>query len=167
MIGFLGIIIILRPTGEGALTIYGMLAVLSSAFAAGVMITIRKLARHDRPSTILTYQALFVGLVMMVPAIWFWKTPDGLDILLLICLGVVSSVGQFCNIKAQQNGEAAVLATMDYVRLLYAGIIGWLIFAEIPDGTALAGASLIVIAAIYTMHRELKKGRERTRLLDD
>ena len=162
IIGFIGVIIILRPTGEDALNIYGLLAVLGASAAGGVMITIRKLAQHESATTILTYQAIFVGLIMAIPTIWLWKTPNSIEFLLLIAIGIVSWAAQMCNIKAQQFGEAAVLASLDYLRLIYAGIIGWLIFSEIPDTAMLIGTTVIVLATIYTMIREIKKRKTIT-----
>ncbi len=166
VVGFIGVIIILRPTGEGALTFYGLLSVFAAACAAAVVVTVRKLSQHETATTILVYQATFVGLIMLGPAIWFWRTPTWTEAGLLFATGLVSWAGQMSNIKAQQNGEANLLASLDFIRLLYAGIIGWFFFAETPDFFTLAGSAVIVCAALYTMHREARLSRKPTPMTD-
>ncbi|MEP3277346.1 MAG: DMT family transporter [Stappiaceae bacterium] len=162
IIGFIGIIIILRPTGEGALTYYGLLSVLAAACAAAVTITVRKLGQHESATTILSYQATFVGLVMLGPTIWYWTTPTFMEVGLLLATGLVSWAGQMSNIKAQQNGEANVLASLDYIRLLFAGFIGWYFFSEVLDIPTLIGSAIIICAALYTLRREARLRRQTT-----
>lgn len=160
IVGFIGVIVILRPTGEGALTFYGLLSVFAAGCAAAVVVTVRKLSQHESATTILVYQATFVGLIMLGPAIWFWKTPNWTEAALLLATGLVSWGGQMCNIKAQQNGEANLLASLDFMRLLYAGVIGWFFFYETPDFFTLAGSVIIVGAALYTIRREARLHRK-------
>ncbi len=97
--GFVGVIVMLRP-GSDAFSIYGIYAVLGAGCAGLVMVIIRLMSRTDSPTTILTYQALGVGLAMAIPGIWFWQWPDLTDWLLFIAMGAVSYIGQMWNIHA-------------------------------------------------------------------
>lgn len=156
IIGFLGVMLMLRPGGEN-FSIYGLAGVVGAAGAAVVMIIIRILAQTDRPKTILSFQALGVGLLMVVPGIYYWQWPTLNEWLLLGVLGLVSYFAQKGNIYAYKWGEASMLASLDYVRLLYATLFGYLIFDSFPSISTWIGAGIIVAAAIFTVHREAKR----------
>ena len=82
------------------------------------MIIIRILARLDQPVTILTYQAVGVGVLMIPPTIWFWQMPTAFEWGLLVAIGIISAVAQYLNILAFKAGEASALAPLEYSRLL-------------------------------------------------
>ena len=109
------------------------------------------IAQTDRPTTILAYQAIFVGVVAAFPAFYFWTSPSPLEWAMMVAIGLLSVAGQYCNIQAFKAGEASAIAPMDYSRLIYATLIGWWIFAELPNPTTVAGAALIVVASVITM----------------
>lgn len=159
LLGFAGVALMLRPSGDGSFY-YGILAIVSAAAAGLIMVIIRKLAQNEKLSTIMAYQSFGVGAVLLVPTIWLWVTPTWFEALLLLLVGFTSAVGQSMNILGYRAGEAAVVAPMDYLRLLYASLFGFLIFAELPTLQTLAGAAIIVAASLYTMRREIKLGRK-------
>lgn len=161
-VGFLGVVIILQPGGDTGFSIYAGMAVLGAAAAGIVMIIIRKLSQVERPVTILTYQAFFVGLIMLPIALYNWQTPTLEELGLLLLVGMASWAGQMCNIRAFRAGEASALAALDYARLIYATIIGFLVFGEVPAPVTYAGAALIVAGALYTVWRENRLGRQVT-----
>ena len=155
-IGFIGVLIVLRPGFDG-FTIYGVYALIGAAGAGAVMVVIRILTRSESPTTILTYQALGVGLAVAIPGIWFWQWPSMLDWVLLIAMGLISYGAQMLNIIAYKYGEASVMASLDYARLIYSIFFGWLLFESLPDVWTLLGALVIIGASIYTIHREAQK----------
>ncbi len=161
-IGFLGVVIILQPGGDTGFNIYAAMAVGSAASAGVVMIIIRKLSQVERPVTILTYQAVFVGLIMLPIALYHWVTPTLEEWGLLMLVGMASWAGQMCNIRAFRAGEASAIAALDYARLIYATVIGFLVFGELPKPVTYAGAALIVAGALYTVWRENRLGRQVT-----
>ena len=156
VIGFLGVIVVLRP-GTDTFTIYGLYALIGAAGAGAVMVVIRLLTRTESPTTILTYQALGVGLAVTAPGIWFWQWPTTYEWALLIGMGLISYVAQMFNILAYKHGEASVMASLDYVRLIYSVLFGYLLFSHLPDFWTLAGSAIIIGASIYTIHREAKR----------
>jgi len=157
--GFGGVLLILWPSGEGGFNIYGLASITSACLVALVMVLIRKLTHVDRPVTILSYQAIGVGLLMLAPMLWFWKTPTLEEAGLLVLIGAVSAAGQFINILALRAGEASALAPLDFTRLVFAGLLGLLVFGEWPADRVFLGAAVIVGAALYTLHRERRVGR--------
>ncbi|WP_434051122.1 MAG: DMT family transporter [Roseibium sp.] len=163
IVGFLGVLLMLRPGAEGFIDPYALLAITGAGCAGMVMIVVRILTRTDSPVTILTYQALGVGLIMLVPAIINWQTPTLHQWSLMILIGIVSWAAQLANIKGFKAGEATAIASLDYTRLLYATIFGALVFSQWPSVETLIGAAIIIAASIYTVRREAKRGRELAR----
>ncbi|MEM9278348.1 MAG: DMT family transporter [Pseudomonadota bacterium] len=156
IIGFIGVLIVLRPGFDG-FTIYGVYALIGAAGAGTVMVVIRILTRTESATTILTYQALGVGLAVAIPGIWFWQWPSTYEWMLLIAMGFISYGAQMLNIIAYKYGEASVMASLDYVRLIYSVLFGWLLFNTLPDFWTLFGAMIIILASIYTIHREAQR----------
>lgn len=155
-VGFIGVLVMVRPGTEG-FSIYGLLAIVGAASAGLVMVIIRKLTRVDPPSTILAYQAIGVGLIMIIPAYIQWVAPTPSEWMLLVAIGVISYFAQKANIIAYTYGEASLLASLDYVRLLYATVFGWLLFSELPGVSTWVGAAIIIIASVYTVYRERRR----------
>jgi drug/metabolite transporter (DMT)-like permease len=158
LVGFLGVIIMLQP-GTDNFSVYGLLSLAGAAGAAAVMISLRLLSRVDSPDTMMTYAVLGVGVVMIFPGIYFWQEPTALEWLLLIAVGVVSYFAQKCNIYAYKHGEASLLASLDYVRLLWATLFGYLIFEQFPGGSIWLGAAIVIAAAIFMIYRETQRKR--------
>ena len=159
-VGFVGVVVMIRPFGlggAGEVSPYALYAVAGAAAAGLVMVVIRRLSRTDSSITILSYQAVFVGLAMAVPAAWFWVWPTAMEWLLIAALGLVSFLGQYLNITAYKWGEASVMAVLDYARLIYATLLGWLFFAHLPDRYTWIGAGIVVAAAAYIIYREAQK----------
>jgi drug/metabolite transporter (DMT)-like permease len=166
IVGFLGVMLMLRPDGDGLIDPYALLAIGGAACAGMVMIVVRMLTRTDAPVTILTYQAFGVGILMLIPAIVTWQAPTLEQWGLLLLIGIVSWAAQMANIKAFKAGEATAIASLDYTRLLYATIFGALVFSQWPRLETLIGAAVIIAASIYTVRREAKRGRELARASD-
>lgn len=160
-VGFAGVIVMLRP-GTDAFSVYALYAVFGAAAAGLVMVLIRKMTRTDSPTTILTYQAIFVGLAVAAPGLYFWRAPSAEEWAWLLGIGVISYCAQMLNIMAYKNGEASVMAIFDYMRLIFAVALGYLVFSELPDVVTWIGAAIVVGAALYTVHREARQRRALT-----
>jgi drug/metabolite transporter (DMT)-like permease len=156
LIGFVGVMIMLQP-GTDNFSIYGLASLAGAAGAAAVMILLRLLSRSDSTDTIMIYGVLGVGLVMILPGIYFWQQPTTSEWLLLAAVALVSYFGQKCNIFAYKHGEASLLASLDYVRLLWATLFGLLIFDQLPGVATWFGAAIVVVAAIFVIYRETRR----------
>ena len=160
-VGFIGVMIMLKPGTEG-FSHYGLMALAGAAAAGIVMVIIRLMSRTESNTTILTWQAIGIGICMTIPGIWYWQWPTPLEWMLLLAMGVISYIAQMFNIMAYRYGEASVMASLDYVRLVYATIFGWLVFSNLPDKNTWIGAAVIVAASIYTIHRETRVKKDLT-----
>ncbi len=168
-VGFLGVVVVAWPTDGAAFNIYGLMAIGSAALVGIVMVSVRLLSRVDEPITILSFQAIGVGLLMLPGTILFWQTPTVEELLLLFTIGALAVCGQYINILGLRAGEASAVAPLDYARLVYTVCLGWWIFSEWPEPRVFVGAAIIVGAAAYTLHRERVVGKakqaERTRTI--
>ena len=157
-LGFVGVLIMLQP-GTANFSVYSLASLVGAAGAAAVMILLRILSRSETADTIMTWSALGIGIVMALPGIYYWQPPTVTEWGLLAALAVVSYFGQRCNIFAYKHGEASLLASLDYVRLLWATLFGFLVFGDFPGLPTWVGASIVVAAAVFTIYRETRRGR--------
>ena len=153
-IGFAGVLIIVWPEEGASLNLWQLAALASAICVAVVMVLIRILSREDRPVTILTYQAVGVGILMLPPALYFWQMPTGEDWLLILGVGAVSACAQYLNILAIRAAEASALAPLEYMRLVFAAAAGLWFFGEWPTDQVWVGAAIIIAASLYVVHRE-------------
>jgi drug/metabolite transporter (DMT)-like permease len=151
-LGFIGVVVVVQP-GSDSFSLYALAAILSAFLVALLMIFLRTLSQVDKPITIMSYQAVFLTLILAAPALYFWVTPTWTELVLVIVAGTLMSIMQWLNIQAYKVGEAAAIAPMDYFRLFFATLIGIWFFSEIPTIWTFVGAGIILLSTAYTMHR--------------
>ena len=160
-VGFVGVLVMLQP-GTAEFSIYSIASLAGAAGAGMVMVILRLLSQSDSADTILTWSALGIGLAMAGPGIYFWQWPAASEWALLGGLALASYLGQRCNIYAYKHGEASLLASLDYVRLLWATLLGLVFFGHFPGLPTWIGASIVIAAAIFTIYRETRRRRAVT-----
>lgn len=148
--GFAGILLIARPGSE--LPVVGIALSLAGAvcYALYQLLT-RQLAAHTPPLTLLFYTALLgsAGATLGLP--WFWPAtwPAAGDLLAIAGLGVLGGGGHFLLIHAFRNAPASLLSPFLYVQLLWATLLGGLLFAHWPDAWSLAGMGVIIASGLW------------------
>jgi len=155
VIGFAGMLIMLRPSSEG-LDIYALLAVAGAVCGAAITVSVRKLAASERTDTILLYQGIVLIVLLAVPTWAWWQTPTSNQWFWLITLSLFGTAGQWLITRAYQVGEAAALAPLDFSRLLLASFTGFVFFAEIPALTTWLGAAVVIGATLYTIRKNAR-----------
>ncbi|WP_394138315.1 DMT family transporter [Vibrio chagasii] len=148
LVGFTGVMLVVQPTLESESLYYvgtGLVAALGAAIA---VICVRKMANVESKTVVLAYQAIFVGAVALIPAIIEWQWPTWSELALLVLVGVISSIGQWFGVTAYKWGEANVVSNVEYSQMIYSMVLGYLLFAELPNSLALIGASVILFSAI-------------------
>lgn len=156
LIGFVGVLVILRPTGAG-MNYYAYAAIIGAVFGAGITVTVRLLGETERTETIMLWQGTILIVTLSVPAWLAWVPPTREQWILLATLGTFGTAGQWLITRAYQVGEASALAPLDFIRLLLATASGFLVFGEIPDLVTALGASLVVIGTLYTVRRNSRR----------
>ena len=153
-VGFVGVVIVMRPGAEGLFNVSALVPVVAAMGAGVAMISVRKLSQTESTATLLVYQAVFVGVLAGIPLFWLWQTPDLKGLLILLGMGVLATAGQWVGVKGLRLGEASVIGNIQYMQLIYAAILGYFLFDEIPDGYTLIGGAVIISAALYIVYRE-------------
>lgn len=153
VIGFAGVLIMVRPEPESFQA--AALLILLAAFSyAMIMLTTRMLARSDSNAAILLFGSS-ISLALSVLLLPFdWKTPDLADFAVFAALGLIGGTGMFCITQAYRQAPAAVVAPFEYVALVVAAILGFLVWREIPDLYVWLGAAVVIGAGIYIFYRE-------------
>lgn len=162
VVGFVGVGVMVQP-GAAGFSLYGLYALAGAAAAGLVMVIIRLLSKTETSTSIIGFQVFGVGIVTMVPAYLAWVPPTPREWFVIVAIGVVSFFAQKANIYAYKNGEASLLASLDYVRLLFATVFGYVLFQQLPQFSTWVGAGIIIFAAVFTVYRESKRKQTLTR----
>ena len=167
-IGFFGILIIVRP-GAGLFESAAAIALVGSCLGAVMMTLIRKLTATDSNIVMMVYPSLAIVIVMFIPATMVWVTPTMPEFGLLILMSCMGICGQWCMIQAYRRGEATVVSPASYVRLVFATIFGFFLFAELPDTFTVVGALIIVGSNLFLIVKEgsVRKTRPGDRVPGD
>ncbi|HEX2494067.1 MAG TPA: DMT family transporter [Steroidobacter sp.] len=159
MVGFLGALLMLQPSAAGHMG-WPAIAALSSAFLIALTVTGMKVMTRDHTTTTLMTWSATLGFVLAIPpALFVWRWPSMLDLLLLAAMGVLGTATQACYIKGMSEGQAAVMAPLDYTRLIFAVGLGYAWFGDIPNVLTMTGASIIVASTVYITWREAQLGK--------
>lgn len=150
-VGFIGVMMVVRPTFEDSQLIYILTGVVASLGAAVAVICVRKVAQSEPKITLMAYQALAIGFIALIPTLFLWRTPTVEDFMLLLLVGIISSIAQYIGISAYKWAQANIIANVEYVKIIYSLIIGMAIFAEVPDTWSIIGASVILASALISM----------------
>ncbi|MDJ0611627.1 MAG: DMT family transporter [Kiloniellales bacterium] len=160
-IGFLGVLIILRP-GFAELTPVTALPVAAALFMAISVLVVKSLSRSDSPQVVVFYMNLFLTPLSLVPALFVWRWPDGEALLLLLAVGLLATLAHLALTRSYQKADASAVVPFDYARLPFVAIFAYFLFGEQPDLWTWVGAGVITASAIYIARREAQVARERT-----
>ncbi|MGE5721149.1 MAG: DMT family transporter [Sphingomonadales bacterium] len=160
-IGFLGVVVVTRPGGaHHALPLAGVAIGLVAAFGtASVTITLRKLGNSEHVAAIVFW--FFVGSVLVGATLlpFFGHLHDAETILLLAGGGIAGGLAQITMTASLQAASVSVVSPFDYLQIVGAMLLGWLLLASVPTATTLIGAAIIAGSGLYTAWREHRRRR--------
>ena len=151
-VGFLGVVIMIRPFGEG-FDVFALVALAGSVCGAASMIALRLGSGHDTTVTVLFWQGLVVALVSAPVAALQWVTPTLNETLILLVMGLIFTAGIWLFTAAIRLGRASAVAPLGYLRLVLMAATGWLFYGEIPTWATVIGGVLVIASATYTITR--------------
>lgn len=153
-IGLVGVLVVLRPSGEGMFTRAG-LAILLAAFcyAAGV-ITVRILARRDSTQAMVFWLMALLALGSTLLSLHAWTPIRPQDWWLIAGVGLTGSLAQVALTEAFRHGEASLIAPLEYTALLWGVLLDIGLWGVLPDGVTWLGAAIIVLSGLYLLRRE-------------
>ena len=158
----MGALIILRP-GFGVFQPAALLALAAAFCLACFQIATRAMRGADSIWTTMLYTTLFGTVAASLAMPFVWETPALAQVPLLIVIGGFGFLGHLCLVWALSQAPASVLAPFNYSQLVWSILLGWLVFAELPDRLTLLGAAVIVGAGLYVWHRERIRAVPRPR----
>jgi len=161
-VGLIGVLIVVRPGGEG-FHAASLFVLASSLFWAFSLIVTRMMSRTETPVVTLAYSATLGFLMLSLAAPFNWQPLSPSAILIGIFVGAISTIGHVLLIKAFRHADASLLAPFAYAQLLWASIFGYLVFSAIPDLWTYVGAAIIAASGLYTAHRERIRSRQVAR----
>lgn len=160
LVGFLGVLLMTRP-GTEAFDVASLFPV-GDALSVAILITVlKRMPESETPLVMLFYFGVFASLISLGPALFVWRWPDPWQWACLVLIGAFGALSQYWWIKAFRAGEASAVAPFDYSRIIFTGLIGLVVFAEMPDRWTLAGVALIVASTFYIARREARLARRR------
>jgi drug/metabolite transporter (DMT)-like permease len=152
--GFAGALVIVRP-GSELFTPYALLPLGMAVCNALYQILTRKVAGLEPPLTSLVWGALVGAVLLSAIAPFVWVSPQAVSHgALIVIIGILASVGHFLLIKAYDHANATLLAPYTYTALVWAVLLGWLVFGDFPDGWSLVGMGIIVLSGLYLANRQ-------------
>ena len=152
LVGFLGVLIALRPSAA-SLTLPALIALAGSICFALLMIVTRML-RDTHDAVLMSTQMASTFAFGLVTAPFAWVTPSLYDLMFLSGFGAVSVVAMFSINRSLKLAPASVVVPYQYTMLVWAILLGYLVFGDVPDRFMLAGSAIIVAAGLYIFHRE-------------
>lgn len=162
-LGLAGVMVVMQPGGTRLNPVGLALAVLAALGVAGVTITLRQIGRTERtPTIVLWFTCLsMLGTGLFLPV--YGQAHDGATWAILVGLGLAGGIGQLFLTSSLRFAPVPVVVPFDYSQLLWAVLLGWLLWDMHPAATTWLGAAIIVGSGLYTLYREHKLGRDRAR----
>jgi drug/metabolite transporter (DMT)-like permease len=142
--GFVGTLLIARP--GSSLSLAGIALTLAAAGCYSLyQIQTRMLSPTENTFTMLFYTALMGTFVMTLGLPWFWSgpLPSPIDALMIASLGLYGGTGHFMLIRAFRHAAASTLSTFQYSQLIWATLLGWLVYDQLPDALSLVGMTIV------------------------
>lgn len=161
-IGFFGVLVIMRP-GTGSFHWAMLLSVTASLCGAIYNIVTRKVGGRDRAETSLFYVGFVGAAAAALPLPLVWKTPQGLEWLLLGWMGIAGTIGHFMLIQAHRLAPASALAPYMYTQIVWMIAVGYFIFGDVPDLWTLVGAAIVVASGLFVFAGEARSLRTPAR----
>jgi drug/metabolite transporter (DMT)-like permease len=152
--GFVGVLLIMRP-GSGLDPVGVALTLFNAGCATAYVLLTRILTRTETTMSMLFHTALVGAVIFTVMAIFSLdgRLPGVLDVGLMLALGALATAGHLMFTSAYRAAPASLLAPVNYMHIVFAAILGWLAFAHLPDGWALAGMALIILSGVVVAVR--------------
>jgi drug/metabolite transporter (DMT)-like permease len=164
-VGFLGAMIILRPSGT-AMGVGQLCALFSAVMSGLTAVLVKQLTARDDPDKIVFLTNAMLLPLSLVPALFVWRWPT-LEVLpALIGMGVCAVLGHVCVVRGYAATDASLAMTFEFSKLPFAVAIAYVAFGEVIDAWTWIGALIIFTSAVYITRREARLRAQRVRLAE-
>jgi drug/metabolite transporter (DMT)-like permease len=157
LIGLCGVLIVVAPKLSGSGGIYTLVMLASSpVFAASFLIT-KGLTRYERSEVIVLWQSITVALFSLPVALLAWRTPTPLQWLIFLACGVLGSLAHYCLARSFTIADISATQSVKFLDLVWATLLGWLVFADTPSQSTLIGGVVICASTFWIARREARR----------
>lgn len=153
-VGLLGVLVVLRPSGDGLALLPALATLLAALCYALSAITVRFLARTDNTQSMMVWLLVLMALGNGVVAAFDWHAVRADDAWLIAGVGLVGALGQYAITEAFRTGEASALAPLEYTALLWGVGLDLALWGVLPAPVTWSGAAIIIASGLYLVHRE-------------
>ncbi len=167
-LGLIGVLIVLSPRlslGEevsASETLGAVVVLMGAVMAALAQVFVRRLVRSESTAAIVFWFSLTSSTLALFSIPWGWVMPSPVVIAMLVSAGLLGGVGQILMTSSYRYADASLVAPFDYVSMIFALLIGYFIFDEVPTITMIFGASIVMSAGVLIIWRERQLGLERS-----
>jgi drug/metabolite transporter (DMT)-like permease len=157
LIGFAGVLVVVVPKMSGNGGWYNLVMLASApVFAASFLIT-KALTRYEKPGVIVLWQAITVSLLSLPMALPHWQMPTPMQWLGFAVTGVLGTLAHYCLTRAFVLADISATQSLRFLDLVWASLLGWLVFGDVPSQSTWLGASVILCATVWIARREGKR----------
>lgn len=153
-LGFIGVLVIVGPKLGAGNALYSLLMLAAAPVFAGSFLIAKMLTKHDRPEVIVFWQSIWVSVLAAPVALWLWVEPSLVQWGWVIVSGMLGSLGHWCLTRAYVIADISAAQPVKFLDLVWATIMGFVIFGDTPAVATLVGGTLIVIGTIWAARRE-------------
>ena len=153
-IGLLGVLVVLRPTGEGVATLAGLAVLLAALSYSIAAITVRKLALRDSPEAMVFWFLVLLAVFAGAIAAFDWRPVQREHLWVIAGIGLTGALGQVALTHAFRLGEASQIAPLEYAALVWVVLLDLALWQALPDGMTWVGAAIIIASGLYLIRRE-------------
>jgi drug/metabolite transporter (DMT)-like permease len=162
LLGFIGILIIIRP-GYVPFEFGTILMLIASFSFSFVLIFVKKLSATDSSLTIIFYHLLYMTPVFFILSLFYWQTITLDQIIIFSLMGASGLLSHWCLAQAFKMSDTTFVMPLQFTKLIWASLIGLFIFAEQPDIWTWIGGIIIFISVVYITYREASKKKGTTK----
>lgn len=153
-VGLCGVLVVLRPTGEGMLTLAGLATLGAAVCYAFAALTVRVLAQRDSTQAMVFWLMLILAVVGGALSVHDWTPIQPRHWWVIAGIGVVGTLAQVALTEAFRRGEASLVAPIEYSALLWGALLDLAVWQVLPDSMTWLGAAIIVASGVYLLRRE-------------
>jgi len=154
MLGFVGVLVVVMPQLSGSGGLYHLVMLASApVFAASFLLT-KAMTRYEDTSVILIWQAITVTLLSLPLALPVWQAPSAWQWAGFALCGALGSSAHYCLTRSFVVADISATQSVKFLDLVWAGLLGWLVFADLPSASTLAGGVVICAATLWIARRE-------------
>ncbi|HET6604605.1 MAG TPA: DMT family transporter [Xanthomonadaceae bacterium] len=154
LVGLLGVLVVMRPTGEGLFTLGALAVLLAAACYSVSAIAVRVLGRTDSTQAMVVWMVTMLAIGAGILAAPVWVQVRAEHWLLIAGIGVTGALGQYGITEAFRRGEASVIAPLEYTALAWGVALDLALWGVLPDAITWLGAAIIVASGLYLLRRE-------------